>query len=113
MIFTIFEILANVADCLLMSRLMISWFEFRSKQYWFLKVLLLFSLLMLADCIASFPFQFRSELFIIISFNSIILLFSIVFLEGNIKEKIFVTILCYVLMYFVNMPIFSTALQNG
>ena len=107
MIFTIFEILANMADCFLMSRLMINWFEFRSKQYCFLKALLLFSLLMLVDCIASFPFQFGSELFIIISFNLIILLFSIAFLDGNLSEKIFVTILCYVLMYFVNMPILA------
>ncbi len=107
MIFTVFEVLANVAECLLMSRVLILWFPFRSRQHWFLKALLLFSFMTIADCVGTFSFPFSNEIFLASSFLLILFTFSIIFLNGSIFEKIFVSILIYLLNYLVNLPVLT------
>lgn len=105
MIWQCTEILAVIVECMIVTRMMIQYFKFRSEDYRILKWLLLFSLLFATDMAGTFGIA--NETFLISSCLLIEIAFSTIFLKGNIFEKILISVINYVLVYFINLPVMS------
>ena len=105
MIWQCTEILAVVVECMIVTRMLIQYFKFRSDNCRILKWLLLFSLLFATDMAGTFGMA--NETFLISSCLLIEIVFSAVFLKGNIFEKILISVINYVLVYFINLPVMS------
>ena len=105
MIWQCTEILAVIVECMIVTRMMIQYFNFRSEDYRILKWLLLFSLLFATDMAGTFGIA--NETFLISSCLLIEIAFSTIFLKGNIFEKILISVINYVLVYFINLPVMS------
>lgn len=99
------EILAVIVECMIVTRMLIQYFKFRSEDYRILKWLLLFSLLFATDMAGTFGIA--NETFLISSCLLIEIAFSTIFLKGNIFEKILISVINYVLVYFINLPVMS------
>ena len=112
MIWQCTEILAVIVDCMIVTRMMIQYFKFRSEDYRILKWLLLFSLLFATDMAGTFGMA--NETFLILSCLLIEIVFSAIFLKGSTFEKVLISIINYVLVYFINLPVMSaiSALTN-
>lgn len=105
MIWQCTEILAVIVECMIITRMLIQYFKFRSEDYRILKWLLLFSLLFATDMAGTFGMA--NETFLISSCLLIEIAFSAIFLKGNIFEKILISVINYVLVYFINLPVMS------
>ena len=105
MIWQCTEILAVIVECMIVTRMLIQYFKFRSEDYRILKWLLLFSLLFATDMAGTFGMA--NETFLISSCLLIEIAFSAIFLKGNIFEKILISVINYVLVYFINLPVMS------
>ena len=105
MIWQCTEILAVIVECMIVTRMLIQYFKFRSEDYRILKWLLLFSLLFATDMAGTFGIA--NETFLISSCLLIEIAFSAIFLKGNIFEKILISVINYVLVYFINLPVMS------
>ena len=105
MIWQCTEILAVIVECMIVTRILIQYFKFRSEDYRILKWLLLFSLLFATDMAGTFGIA--NETFLISSCLLIEIAFSTIFLKGNIFEKILISVINYVLVYFINLPVMS------
>ena len=105
MIWQCTEILAVVVECMIVTRMLIQYFKFRSENCRILKWILLFSLLFATDVAGTFGAA--NETFLISSCLLIEIVFSAVFLKGNIFEKILISVINYVLVYFINLPVMS------
>lgn len=105
MIWQYTEILAVIVECMIVTRMLIQYFKFRSEDYRILKWLLLFSLLFATDMAGTFGIA--NETFLISSCLLIEIAFSTIFLKGNIFEKILISVINYVLVYFINLPVMS------
>ena len=105
MIWQCTEILAVIVECMIVTRMLIQYFKFRSEDYRILKWLLLFSLLFATDMAGTFGMA--NETFLISSCLLIEIAFSAIFLKGNIFEKILISVINYVLIYFINLPVMS------
>lgn len=105
MIWQCTEILAVIVECMIVTRMLIQYFKFRSEDYRILKWLLLFSLLFATDMAGTFGIA--NEIFLISSCLLIEIAFSTIFLKGNIFEKILISVINYVLVYFINLPVMS------
>lgn len=105
MIWQCTEILAVIVECMIVTRMLIQYFKFRSEDYRILKWLLLFSLLFATDMAGTFGIA--NETFLISSCLLIEIAFSTIFLKGNIFEKILISVINYVLVYFINLPVMS------
>ena len=105
MIWQCTEILAVIVECMIATRMLIQYFKFRSEDYRILKWLLLFSLLFATDMAGTFGIA--NETFLISSCLLIEIAFSTIFLKGNIFEKILISVINYVLVYFINLPVMS------
>ena len=105
MIWQCTEILAVVVECMIVTRMLIPYFKFRSENCRILKWILLFSLLFATDVAGTFGAA--NETFLISSCLLIEIVFSAVFLKGNIFEKILISVINYVLVYFINLPVMS------
>ena len=105
MIWQCTEILAVIVECMIVTRMLIQYFKFRSEDYRILKWLLLVSLLFATDMAGTFGMA--NETFLISSCLLIEIAFSAIFLKGNIFEKILISVINYVLVYFINLPVMS------
>lgn len=105
MIWTVIEFVAIFVECFMIARLIIKYFGFRSKKHYVLKWTALLLLLSIIDCTGSFIF--KNESFMISGFILTIILYSIIFLRGNSFEKITISVIAYMLVYFVNIPILT------
>lgn len=105
MIWQCTEILAVIVECMIVTRMLIQYFKFRSENHCILKRLLLFSLLFATDMTGTFGVA--NETFLISSCLLIEIVFSAVFLKGSIFEKILISVINYVLVYFVNLPVMA------
>ena len=105
MIWQCTEILAVIVECMIVTRMLIQYFKFRSEDYRILKWLLLFSLLFATDMAGTFGMA--NETFLISSCLLIEIAFSAIFLKGNIFEKILISVINYVLVYIINLPVMS------
>lgn len=105
MIWQCTEILAVIVECMIVTRMLIQYFKFRSEDYRILKWLLLFSLLFATDMAGTFGIA--NETFLISSCLLIEIAFSTIFLKGNIFEKILISVINYVLVYFINLSVMS------
>ena len=105
MIWQCTEILAVIVECMIITRMLIQYFKFRSDNCRILKWLLLFSLLFATDMAGTFGMA--NETFLISSCLLIEIAFSAIFLKGNIFEKILISVINYVLVYFINLPVMS------
>lgn len=105
MIWQCTEILAVIVECMIVTRMLIQYFKFRSEDYRILKWLLLFSLLFATDMAGTFGIA--NETFLISSCLLIEIALSTIFLKGNIFEKILISVINYVLVYFINLPVMS------
>ena len=94
MIWQCTEILAVVVECMIVTRMLIQYFKFRSENCRILKWILLFSLLFATDVAGTFGAA--NETFLISSCLLIEIVFSAVFLKGNIFEKILISVINYV-----------------
>lgn len=112
MIWKCTEILAVMVECMIVTRMLIQYFKFRSKNYRILKWLLLFLLLFATDMAGTFGVA--NETFLILSCLLIEIVFSVIFLKGSTFEKVLISIINYVLVYFINLPVISaiSALTN-
>ena len=102
MIWQCTEILAVIVECMIVTRMLIQYFKFRSEDYRILKWLLLFSLLFATDMAGTFGMA--NETFLILSCLLIEIVFSAIFLKGSTFEKVLISIINYVLVYFINLP---------
>ena len=105
MIWQCTEILAVIVECMIVTRMLIQYFKFRSDNCRILKWLLLLSLLFATDMAGTFGMA--NETFLISSCLLIEIAFSAIFLKGNIFEKILISVINYVLVYFINLPVMS------
>ena len=86
MIWQCTEILAVIVECMIVTRMLIQYFKFRSEDYRILKWLLLFSLLFATDMAGTFGIA--NETFLISSCLLIEIAFSTIFLKKpNCTEK--------------------------
>lgn len=97
------EIAAIIAECFIVTRTMIRYFKLKTDSHKKLKWLSLFLLLFLADTVGSF--LIKDEMFQISSCLIIEIGFAVVFLSGNLFEKCLLSIINYLLLYFINIPI--------
>lgn len=97
------EIVAIIAECFIVTRTMIRYFKLKTDSHKKLKWLSLFLLLFLVDTVGSF--LIKDEMFQISSCLIIEIGFAVVFLSGNLFEKCLLSIINYLLLYFINIPI--------
>lgn len=108
MIWTITEIIAILAECILFTHLLVNYFDYKKPTLIMPKNVLLFTLLSTVDLVGTFII--KREIFFITGIILIEILFSYIFLNGNRYEKLFISILTYILVYFANLPVlFITA----
>lgn len=97
------EIAAIIAECFIVTRTMIRYFKLKTDAHKKLKWLSLFLLLFLVDMVGSF--LIKDEMFQISSCLIIEIGFAAIYLSGNIFEKFLLSIINYLLLYFINIPI--------
>lgn len=97
------EIAAIIAECFIVTRTMIRYFKLKTDSHKKLKWLSLFLLLFLVDMVGSF--LIKDEIFQILSCLIIEIVFAAIVLKGNIFEKCLLSIINYLLLYFINIPI--------
>lgn len=97
------EIAAIIAECFIVTRTLIRYFKLKTDSHKKLKWLSLFLLLFLVDMVGSF--LIKDEMFQISSCLIIEIGFAVVFLSGNLFEKCLLSIINYLLLYFINIPI--------
>lgn len=98
------EFAAIFAECFIVTRTMIRYFKLKSDSYKALKWMLMFSLLFVMDTAGSFLIQ--NEVFQISSCLAVEIGFAVIFLQGNFFEKCLLSIINYLLLYFINLPVF-------
>lgn len=105
MIWYMAETLAVLAENFMVTRLLINYFGFKVEKYQFLKGTLLFGLLSAIGILGTFVV--KQEIFFVIAFLLGGILFSSLFLKGKIFEKCLISIISYVLFYFINLPVLN------
>ncbi len=103
MIWTAVEIAAILAECLIITHLLVSYFGLKHPEKKTTHMLPLAGSLVIMDLIGTFII--KHELFVIMSLLLCEIVFSILVLKGNVFEKIFLSILSYIMAYFSNFPI--------
>lgn len=97
------EIAAICAECFIVTRTMIRYFKLKTDSYKELKWIILFLLLLLVDTAGSFFIQ--NEFFQLSSCLAVEIGFAAIILKGNIFEKCLLSIINYLLLYFINIPV--------
>lgn len=97
------ELAAIIAECFIVTRTMIRYFNLKTDSYKELKWLSLFLLLLLMDSAGSF--FIKNEVFQISSCLVVEIGFATIFLKGKFFEKCLLSIINYLLLYFINIPI--------
>ncbi|MBE6851639.1 MAG: GHKL domain-containing protein [Ruminococcus sp.] len=102
MIWIAVEIIAILAECLIITRLLVNYFGLRKPEKKVLHTSILALCLIAVDLIGTFVI--KEELFFITCFIPGAILLSLLLLKGNVFEKIFVNILNYIMVYFSTLP---------
>lgn len=97
------ELAAIFAECFIVTRTMIGYFKLKSNSHKALKYAIMFLLLFVMDTAGSFLIQ--NEIFQISSCLAVEIGFAVIFLQGNFFEKCLVSIINYLLLYFINLPV--------
>ena len=105
MIWNIAECIAVFAECLMVTRLLVQYFGFRTKKYKFIKSMSLFFCLSVIGIFGTFVA--KQELFFIVGFVLSEIIFSLLFLKGHIFERCLICIISYILFYFINLPVLN------
>lgn len=106
MIWSAVELTAVLVECLIISRLMIRFFGYKSSHNRWLKSAGLFLMLSVFDY--SFTNLLNNELMSIVTIIGGSILFSALFLNGKLFEKMLLSVICYLLPCFINLPILYT-----
>lgn len=101
MISTFAELAAIVAECFLITRLMVHYFGYRSEKYRCWKSLSLFSILFLVDCIGTF--WVPKEIVFFFGFILSSFVFAVLFLRGRLLEKVLIVMVANLLTCLVNL----------
>lgn len=94
---------AVIAECCMFVHLLVKYFGYRDERFQSLKTILLFLWLSFVDLFGTFYIQ--KESYFILSVITSEIIFSLLFLRGNMLEKIVISILSYILVYFANLPV--------
>ena len=105
MIKTVAELIAIFAECFIVTRMLIRYFRLKSDNYRFLKWAILFIPLFATDILGSFCVA--NEVFLISTCLVCEFLFDIIFLKGNLFEKLMISIVNYAILYFINLPVLT------
>lgn len=105
MIKTAAELIAIFAECFILMRMLIKYFSLKSENYKVLKWTTLFIPLFATDILGSFYID--NEVFLISTCLVCEFLFAIVFLKGNLFEKLMISIVNYAVLYFINLPVIT------
>lgn len=105
MIWDLTEILAIAVECMIVTRMLIRYFKFKQEKNQLFKWLLLFSILFTTDMIGTFCVS--KEAFLISSCLLIEIIFALLFLRGNFFEKVLISVINYILVYCINLPVLS------
>lgn len=97
------EIAAICAECFIVTRTMIRYFQLKTDSYKKIKWVTLFFLLFLVDTAGSFFID--NEFFQLSSCLAVEIGFAAIVLKGNIFEKCLLSIINYLLLYFINIPV--------
>ena len=103
MIWTSIEIIAILAECFLIARLLVEYFHCKQAENRIFHILCLTGCLLLFDLLGTFVI--KNELFFITSFILCGSVYAMIALKGNVFEKIYVNILSYIMIYFSNLPL--------
>lgn len=103
MIWNAVELAAVLVECLITSRLIILFLGYRSEYCRIWKSFSLFITLSFFDWL--FTNCLHNDLLFIIALFCSCVLFSVLFLNGRLFEKIFLPIVCYLLFCFINLPV--------
>ena len=103
MIWNAVELAAVLVECLITSRLIILFLGYRSEYCKIWKSVSLFITLSFFDWL--FTNCLHNDLLFIIALFCSCVLFSVLFLNGRLFEKIFLPIVCYLLFCFINLPV--------
>ncbi len=103
MIWTLTEMTAILAESFIITGFIVQYFGFVSEKHARMRHLLYFLWFVLIDCLGTFVIQ--QELFFVLSFVLSSFLFAVLYLEGNVFEKFFISLLSYIMIYFANLPI--------
>ena len=97
------ELVAVLVECLITSRLIILFLGYRSEYCKIWKSVSLFITFSFFDWL--FTNCLHNDLLFIIALFCSCVLFSVLFLNGRLFEKIFLPIVCYLLFCFINLPV--------
>lgn len=103
MIWSALELTAVLVECFIISRLMIRFFGYKSTNNRWLKSASLFLELSVFDY--SFTILLNSDVLFIVTLIGGCTLFSAVFLKGKLFEKVFLSVICYLMFCFINLPV--------
>lgn len=96
------EVIAIVFECFVVTRMLLKYFQLESNENKIIKVLLLFFMLLGSDLLGTF--YIRNEKFLISTCLLIEIIYSILLLKGDLFEKLLVSVINYLLTYFINLP---------
>lgn len=96
------EMIAILAECLMIARLLVEYFDPKRPEKKRFHLLGLASCLLVADLLGTFVIM--KEAFFITSFILCGCIYSIFALKGHVLEKIFMSILSYIMIYFSSLP---------
>ncbi len=105
MIWDLVETLAILAENFMVARLLVNYFGFKEERFQFLKFMSLFVLLSSIGMLGTF--FVNQETFFVIAFLLGGVIFSAIFLKGQIFEKCLISIISYTLFYFINLPVLN------
>lgn len=105
MICIIAEIIAILAESYLAAHLLIRYFGMKNERFFRIKYGGCFLLLLISDLLGTFAIN--NEMFLILSCLSIEIAFAMLFLRGGYFEKIFLSIISYLLVYGINFPVLA------
>lgn len=103
MIWTAIELIAILAECFLIARMLVEYFDPKKAEKKFFHIFCLTSCLLACDLLGTFVV--KKELFFVSSFVLCGSIYSFFALKGNLLEKLYMSVLSYIMIYFSNLPL--------
>lgn len=103
MIWTAAEIAAILAECFIIARMLILYFGFRKPERKHLHAVIIFLCLAAVDLTGTY--LIKTEFVLLAGFLISQISLSLFLLKGNPFEKIFISMLNYIMAYFANLPL--------
>lgn len=97
------ETIAVLIESVLITRFTILYFSYKESKNRLYKNSLLFFMVFTADTLGTF--FIKNELTFMIGIITSMIIFSLLFLKGNVFEKILLSIISYSLIYIINLPV--------